>query len=253
MSNQSKFKISIAHLYPKLLNLYGDFGNILALKNRCILRNIDVEIRNLGLNENFNVNDFDIFFIGGGQDQQQSIVAKDLQRNKQLYHDLASLSKVFLGICGGFQLFGKYYKPFNKEEQPGLELLDIYTLASNKRLIGNLTLKTDIIPNHNVIKMVGFENHSGLTFIERNTQTKPISKVIVGNGNNGKDKTEGAYKYNVFGTYCHGPFLPKNPKFTDFLIKKVLKTKYNYNIDEFKKLDDKIEEKTLNFLINKPY
>ena len=238
-------KISIAHLYPELLNLYGDIGNIITLKRRCEWRGISVEIKNV--NTNSDIPACDLYFMGGGQDKQQKDAAKELYKHKSFLIEQRDLGAVFLGICGGYQLFGHYYKPFDEDELQGISLLDVYTVAGKKRFIGNVTVQTDFL---NPQTLVGFENHSGLTYLQGDT--KPLGKVIVGNGNNGEDKMEGARYKNVFGTYLHGSFLPKNPQFADLLIKLALKKRYNEEI-ELDILDNTIEIETHNSLVGKAY
>ena len=245
MSEQ--LKLSIAYLYPELLNIYGDFGNILTIKNRCEWRGIDVEITKINLGDEVNPELYDFYFIGGGQDKQQIDVASEMQRQKNAFFDAMNLDSVFLGICGGYQLFGGYYQPNNGARLLGLGLLDAYTVAGDKRFIGNVTAKTEFtVPK----TLVGFENHSGLTYLKGDT--KPLALVEIGAGNNGKDKTEGARFKNVFGTYLHGSFLPKNPHFADFLIKLALEKRYKDNI-ELQKLNDELEFQTHISLINKAY
>ncbi len=216
-------QINLACLYPGLLNIYGDRGNILAFSQRCLWRDIEVKIHEIGIGDKINPEYYDFYFIGGGQDQQQIAVSQELQKQKQLYTEAAENEAVFLGICGGYQLFGHYYRPHKGDELRGISILDAYTVAGHDRYIGNVTIKTHM-PVGNPDTLVGFENHSGLTYLEPGTE--PIGQVIVGNGNNGKDKQEGARKRNVFGTYLHGSFLPKNPHFTDYLIKLCLKRRY---------------------------
>ena len=242
---EADLKISIAHLYPKFLNLYGDIGNVITLKNRCEWRGIRVDFEEINIGDT--IREHDIYFIGGGQDKQQEEVAEELYKQKTFLTDERDRDSVFLGICGGFQLFGHYYKPHDKDPLKGLSLMDAYTVAGNTRFIGNVTATTDFLTPKEI---VGFENHSGLTYLEG--ETKPLATVVVGNGNNGKDKTEGGRFKNVFGTYFHGSFLPKNPHFADYIIKLALKKKYN---DEFElsPLDDTIEFQTHNSLINKSY
>ena len=238
-------KISVAHLYPKLLNLYGDIGNIVTLKKRCEWRGIEVEFDEIDLGDK--MKSHDLYFIGGGQDKQQEDVAQELFKNKEFFVSERDCDAVFLGICGGYQLFGHYYLPHHKDKLPGISLLDAYTVAGNKRFIGNVTVNTDILtPN----TLVGFENHSGLTYIQGDT--KPLGTVSVGNGNNGQDKTEGAIYKNVFGTYLHGSILPKNPHFADYLIKLALKKRYGEDID-LPPLDDRFENKTHELLVGKSY
>ena len=151
---------------------------------------------------------------------------------------------VFLGICGGYQLFGHYYQPHDKDKLEGISLMDAYTVAGKKRFIGNVTVKTDLGT------LVGFENHSGLTYLQG--ETKPLGTVVVGNGNNGKDGLEGGRFKNVFGTYLHGSLLPKNPHFADFLIELALEKRYGEKI-KLTPLDDKLENETHDSLINKNY
>ena len=232
--------LRIGHLYPKLLNIYGDIGNIITLKNRCNWRGIDVIIDEINAGDSV-IAEHDLYFIGGGQDIQQIEVSKELQKHKEFLLAERDRGAVFLGICGGYQLFGHYYQPNNGKRLEGISLIDAYTVAGDKRYIGNVTVSTDLVePN----TLVGFENHSGLTYLQGDT--KPIGKVIVGNGNNGKDKTEGAHFKNVFGSYLHGSFLPKNPNFTDYLLKLALQENLN-------ELDDETENNLHKSLLNMTY
>ena len=238
-------KISIAHLYPKFLNLYGDIGNVITLKKRCEWRGIEIEFDEIDIGDP--ISDHDLYFIGGGQDKQQQDVARELYKNKENLLTQRDSGSVFLGICGGYQLLGHYYQPFDGEKLKGISLLDAYTVAGKKRFIGNVTAKTDLVAPET---LVGFENHSGLTYLQGDT--KPLAVVTTGNGNNGKDKTEGAYFKNVFGTYLHGSFLPKNPHFADFLIELALEKRYGEKI-KLSKLDDTIENKAHQMLVDKAY
>lgn len=244
---EEKLKLTIAHLYPKLLNIYGDFGNVLTLKRRCEYRNIDCEIVSVNVGDEIDIEKNDIYFIGGGQDKQQIEVSAELQKRKEALIQAAKNGRVFLAICGGYQLLGKYYQPHEGEKLLGIGILDAYTVAGDKRFIGNVTAEADFLEPKT---LVGFENHAGLTYLEEGTV--PIAKVVVGNGNNSKDGGEGGRKNNVFGTYLHGSVLPKNPHFADYLIKTALKVKYGREI-ELEKLDDTIEMNAHNDLINKKY
>ena len=242
---EDKLSISIAHLYPKLLNLYGDMGNVITLIKRCQWRGIQVEFEQIDTGDK--IKDHDLYFIGGGQDKQQEEVAQELFSNKEFLISQRDNGAVFLGICGGYQLFGHYYQPHDKDRLPGISLLDAYTVAGSKRFIGNVTVKSDfLIPD----TLVGFENHSGLTYLQGDT--KPLGIVATGNGNNGKDGFEGARYKNVFGTYLHGSLLPKNPHFADFLIELALEKRYGEKI-KLSPLDDKFEWDAHNSVINKPY
>lgn len=242
---EKNLKISIAHLYPKLLNLYGDMGNIITLKNRCEWRGIDVEFDEINIGDS--IKNHDLYFIGGGQDKQQEEVASELYSHRADLLSQRDDGAVFLGICGGYQLFGHYYQPHDKDKLKGISLLDVYTVAGNKRFIGNVTVKTDFL---SPATLVGFENHSGLTYLDGDTI--PLGIVSVGSGNNGKDGHEGARYKNVFGTYLHGSLLPKNPHFADYLIELALERRYGEKIS-LSKLDDKLEELTHKSLIGKSY
>ena len=225
--------LELAYLYPKLLNIYGDRGNVLTLTFRCQTRGINLNVTTISPGENVTGKDFDIFFIGGGQDEQQLLVSNDLQAKKKGLTDLIEDNVVFLAVCGGYQLLGKYYKASDGTEIPGIEALDLYTVAGKKRMIGNVLCEE--IESGNTI--VGFENHSGKTYLGT---VQPLAKVIRGGGNNGEDGFEGVRYKNVFGTYLHGSLLPKNPHLADKLIKLALERK-GFKMPEID-LDDRFEE-----------
>lgn len=242
---ERELKLSIAHLYPKQLNLYGDMGNIITLKQRAEWRGIEFEYNEF--NPGDKITSCDLYFIGGGQDKEQMQVAGELYEQKEFLINERDNMAVFLGICGGYQLFGHYYQPFDGEKLKGISLLDAYTVAGKKRFIGNVTAHTDFLTPDT---LVGFENHSGLTYLEG--ATKPIAAVTTGNGNNGEDKTEGARFKNVFGTYLHGSLLPKNPHFADYLLTLALNKRYGDGVT-LSPLDDKLEVMAHNSLIEKAY
>lgn len=272
--------LKIAHFYPDLLNLYGDFGNILALKKRAEWRGFTVELRNIHIRsketsyeseERIKLCDCDIAFIGGGQDKQQILVAEDFLARKDEIIEAVETGMPFLAICGGYQLLGQYYETSEGEQIAGLGILDVITKAQKrdagkkqKRLIGNVAaelcfplelqgklfqenLKNSGSQNHafpEINTVVGFENHSGQTFINPETKTKPFAKVINGFGNNGDDAFEGAYYKNLIGTYLHGSLLPKNPHLVDELIYQALKRKnISLDISEWLDIDDRLEQK----------
>lgn len=214
-------ELNICHLYPDLLNVYGDVGNILILKNRAESRDIKVNIVNISLGDEFNKDDYDIVFFGGGQDYEQSIVSEDLKNNKkESLTEYIESGKVMIAICGGYQLLGKYYRAPNGEKLEGLGILDIYTEGGENRFIGNT-----IIYNEDFNETyVGFENHSGRTYIN---DLKPLGKCIQGYGNNGEDGYEGCIYKNTFCTYFHGSLLSKNPELSDRLLTLALNNKYN--------------------------
>lgn len=212
--------LEIAHLYPDLLNLYGDSGNVRCLQKRCEWRNIECRVHPLVSGADFDFDKYDIIFIGGGQDSEQSVVLNDLtDRKVNSLQNAVNVGKTVLAICGGYQLLGKYYETHDGKRMNFTGILDFYTVGREKRLIGNYEFKTK-----DKIRIIGFENHSGRTYL--GDGVSPLGRVIKGFGNNGKDKTEGVRFKNTFCSYCHGPMLPKNPDFADLLIKSALETKY---------------------------
>ncbi|CAM2943101.1 type 1 glutamine amidotransferase [Hathewaya histolytica] len=213
-------ELNICHLYPDLLNVYGDYGNILVLKYRAEKRGIKVNIHNLSIGEDFQNDLYDIVLFGGGQDFEQSIVSNDiLETKKNNIEKYIEDGKVFLSICGGYQLLGKYYTTPSGEKLPGLSILDIYTEAGDTRFIGNTIIYNEEFKE----TYVGFENHSGRTYIGN---VKPLGKIISGYGNNGTDGYEGCIYKNTFCTYFHGSLLSKNPELADRLLLSALKPKY---------------------------
>lgn len=217
-------ELNICHLYPDLLNVYGDVGNILILKHRAEKRNIKVNIINISTEDKFNPDDFDIVFFGGGQDYEQSIVSNDMISNKkEALAKYIESDKLLIAICGGYQLLGKYYIAPNGEKLQGLGILDIYTEGGEKRFIGNTVIYNE---EYNET-YVGFENHSGRTFINN---LKPLGKCLHGYGNNGTDGYEGCIYKNTFCTYFHGSLLSKNPELADRFLMIALKNKYDKEI-----------------------
>lgn len=227
--------IRIAHLYPDMLNLYGDRGNIIALTERMKARQIAVHTDAITMGKSFNADDYDILFIGGGQDFEQDVLLDDLKKGKDTEINKAIHNgAVMLAICGGYQMLGKYYKTYDGKMLEYMGALDFYTEGKEDRMIGNYAYKTK-----EGIEVVGFENHSGRTYLGKSVE--PLGKMIKGYGNNGEDGTEGVRFKNTFGTYSHGPVLPKNPDFADLLISKALENKYGKA--DLAKLDDSLEAK----------
>jgi hypothetical protein len=235
-------EINICHLYPDLLNVYGDMGNILILKYRAEKRNIKVNIINVSLCDEFEEEKYDIVFFGGGQDYEQSIVSPDLINNKkEAIRNYIENGKVLLAICGGYQLLGKYYTTPTGEKLEGLGILDIYTEGGDTRFIGNTVIFNEEFGE----TYVGFENHSGRTYINN---LKPLGKCIHGYGNNGSDGYEGCIYKNTFGSYFHGSLLAKNPELADRLLSLALNRKYS-NVS-LQPLNDEFELKAKEFMIN---
>lgn len=203
--------LRICHLYPDLMSIYGDRGNVIALTQRARWRGITVEVRTHTAGEQLDPDWADLWFFGGGQDQGQDVVGADLQgpAGDGLRRSLAN-GATALTICGGYQLFGHEYIPEGAQAIPGLGLLDVRTRAGKKRFVGNVLAEAD------GGTLIGFENHSGRTYL--GPLATPLARLSVGNGNNGEDRTEGAVQGRVIGSYLHGSLLPKNPWLADRLI-----------------------------------
>jgi lipid II isoglutaminyl synthase (glutamine-hydrolysing) len=233
-------KIQICHLYPDLLDLYGDRGNIMALSARSRWRGIETVVHNVSLGEPLDFQSLDILFIGGGSDREQNLLVQDLMKRENELKAAIEDGLVVLTICGGYQLLGQYYQTADETRIPGLGILDLWTVAGSKRLIGNVIVDCTEIPflTPKLSTLVGFENHSGKTFLGEGVH--PLGKVLHGNGNNGENGEEGVRYKNVFGTYLHGPLLPKNPHFADLLLGLALSRRgFSHPLST---LDDTLEE-----------
>ncbi|WP_066635057.1 type 1 glutamine amidotransferase [Desulfolucanica intricata] len=236
--------LTICHLYPDLLNLYGDRGNVIAFVRRCRWRNLPVRVQEVNIGEPLNFKEIDFLFLGGGSDREQTLLIKDLKKHSESLHEAIEEGLVLLAICGGYQMLGQYYRTHEGEEIPGLGLLDFYTEAGPKRLIGNVAV--EISMENLVFKATGFENHSGQTFLGK---IEPLGRVLAGYGNNGRDRKEGARYKNVFCSYLHGPLLPKNVSFTDLLINLALKRR---GIEtELLPLEDSFEERANQVMLDR--
>lgn len=211
-------KIKIGHLYPDLLNLYGDRGNIQCMKKRCQWRGIEAEVQEFQITDSINFTDLDIVLLGGGSDREQMLVCEKLKAIQNDFKDYVEDNGVVIAVCGGYQLLGHYYDTDDGRIE-GLSLVDLYTEQGSPRLISNIVIQNDMFDR----PIVGFENHGGRTYIGDN---QPLGKVLFGYGNNEKDGAEGVLYKNIVGTYLHGPLLPKNPQVCDYLIRNALERKY---------------------------
>ena len=216
-------ELKICHLYPEVLNLYGDRGNIRCMQKRLEWRGIDAKITRVGLGDQTDLSDFDLFFIGGGQDFEQEVLLEDLKAGKaDSIRAAIEDGKTFLCICGGYQMLGHYYETYDGVKCEFLGAVDFYTKGGNVRMIDNYAFRLNEESGGSTV--VGFENHSGRTYLGEGV--RPLGTILKGYGNNGEDQTEGVRYRNVFGSYSHGPILPKNPEFCDFLLKTSLERKY---------------------------
>ncbi len=216
-------RLRLCHLYPDLLNIYGDRGNVLALARRAAWRGIELEVATLTVGDELDPGGCDLVFMGGGQDQEQALVAADLARRKgPVLRDAVEEGLPLLAVCGSYQLLGRFYRPAGGAELPGVGVFDAWTVAGEGRLIGNVLAVTDLTGAEETV--VGFENHSGRTHLGEGA--RPLARVLVGGGNNGEDGTEGAVHRHAVGTYLHGSLLPKNPFLADWLLARALERRY---------------------------
>jgi len=229
-------KINIYHLYPAHLNLYGDRGNILAFCRRADWHGIDFEVVPVEPGGEIDFARCDLLYMGGGQDSDQKMVADDLKTRQSDMSRAVEAGMTIFAVCGSYQLLGQYYTTSSGEKIGGLEIVDFYTEAGPKRLIGNAVIKCSLWDPPRTL--VGFENHAGKTYLGAGLE--PLGEVKIGHGNNGNDKTEGAVYKNVIGTYLHGSLLPKNPWLTDYLLNNAL----SYRNQAFRpaQLDDSLEQ-----------
>ena len=233
-------KITVGHLYPDMLNLYGDSGNIAALKHRMMSRGIEVDIKTYSIEDDIDFSCLDIVYIGGGGEREQDIVCNRLKSMGDKLISYAEDCGVILAVCSGFEILGKYIKNSDSVTE-GVGLLDIYADYDKEKIIGNVVLESEILKT----TVVGFENHSGRMNIGSHT---PLGKVITGKGGDGKG-FEGVVYKNVVATYLHGPLLPKNPALADFLIKAAIERKYaDYTLQP---LDDTVERAAHDYIIGR--
>jgi hypothetical protein len=225
-------KLTIGHFYPDLLNLYGDRGNIRCMVKRLEWRGLEAEVKEYKLHDTIDFSELDIVLLGGGSDREQRLVCGELQTIKPAFQQYVEDGGVVLAICGGYQLLGSYYQ-IGEEKVPGLGLVELTTTQGNGRLIGNITIQSELFEQ----PITGFENHGGRTSIGSCT---PLGKVVHGYGNADNKDYEGVIYKNVIGTYLHGPLLPKNPQLCDYLLLTALRRKYGDNV-KLTKLDDSAE------------
>ena len=218
-------RLRVCALYPELMSIYADRGNLLLLERRCAWRGIAFELTAVGRGNALDPDAHDLFYMGGGQDRDQQLVAEDLHEHKrEALHAAASNSAVILGVCGGYQLLGHHYE-LGDERVPGVGLLDLHTVraagGTGTRLVGNIAIEVDLDADGRTRVLAGFENHGGRTHLGAGEQ--PLGRVLAkGHGNTGRSGFEGVHSGTVIGTYLHGPLLPKNAWFADWLVQAAL-------------------------------
>jgi CobQ-like glutamine amidotransferase family enzyme len=222
-------RLKLAHLYAAEMNVYGDRGNVIALRQRCLWRGIDLEVTPVEPGDEVDWASFDLAFFGGGQDSGQALIARDLlERQGPGMRAAIDDWLVLLAICGGYQLLGHYFLTHTGERLPGLGALDVHTVGGSKRLIGNSVVEADLATTDNQpptsVRLVGFENHSGRTY--HGPGVRNLGRVLAGHGDNGEDGWGGAVYRNTIGCYLHGSLLPKNPQLTDHMIQLAMRRRY---------------------------
>ncbi len=208
--------IRVGHLYPDYLNIYADRGNIAVLDARARARGHELDVCAIGMHDAVPTGEIDLFYVGGGQDREQALVAHDLVTKATALGEAVENDAAFLAVCGGYQLLGRFYRDASGEEQPGVGILPLHTIAGERRMIGDVLLDCPWAGK----TLAGFENHAGRTVLDAGAE--PLGRVVAGFGNDGVSRHEGCRYRRVYGTYLHGPLLPRNPWFADRLLAEAL-------------------------------
>ena len=208
-------KIVVGHLYPDYLNIYADRGNIAVLARRAAWRGHELEVRSISVGEDLRPGEHDLLYVGGGQDREQELVAQDLVGKTAAVQEAVVGGAALLAVCGGYQLLGRSYRDFHGQDLPGIGLFPFDTIAGETRMIGDVLLECELEPGERRT-LAGFENHAGRTRLD--PDATPLGRVIAGFGNDGESGFEGCRVGRAVGTYLHGPLLPRNPWFADWLL-----------------------------------
>jgi CobQ-like glutamine amidotransferase family enzyme len=231
-------KIVVGHLYPDYLNIYADRGNIAVLSRRAAWRGHELDVRSISIGERVDPGEHDLLYIGGGQDREQALVAQDLLVKAAEVRESVAEGAAVLAVCGGYQLLGRSYRDFHGAELPGIGLFPFDTVAGDTRMIGDVLLECELEPGVRRT-LAGFENHAGRTHLDASAQ--PLGRVVAGFGNDGASGWEGCRVGRAVGTYLHGPLLPRNPWFADWLLEQALARRLGES-PELTPLDDELEE-----------
>jgi CobQ-like glutamine amidotransferase family enzyme len=230
-------KIVVGHLYPDYLNIYADRGNIAVLERRAAWRGHELEVRSLSLGEPVRLGEHDLLYVGGGQDREQALVTRDLAAKAQGVLDAVAEGAALLAVCGGYQLLGRSYRDFHGNDLPGIGLFPLETIAGDTRMIGDVLLGCELEPGVRRT-LAGFENHAGRTRLDPGAT--PLGRVVSGFGNDGESGWEGCRVGRAVGTYLHGPLLPRNPWFADWLLAQALGHRLG-EPPELEPLEDELE------------
>jgi lipid II isoglutaminyl synthase (glutamine-hydrolysing) len=231
--------IRVGHLYPDYLNIYADRGNIAVLAARAAWRGHRVDVTELGLGDEIVPGEHDLYYLGGGQDREQLLVAENLAgKAEALRAAVLEDGAALLAVCGGYQLLGRGYRGRHGEEMPGAGLLPLETVAGERRMIGDVLLESELEPGERTT-IAGFENHAGRTLLDPGAQ--PLGRVVTGFGNDGESGFEGCRVARAVGTYLHGPLLPRNPQLADWLLRQALAHRTGGEPPELEPLVDALE------------
>jgi lipid II isoglutaminyl synthase (glutamine-hydrolysing) len=225
--------IRVAHLYPDYLNIYADRGNIAVLAQRAARRGHTLDVTALGMGDAVVPGAHDLYYLGGGQDREQLLVAADLAAKGEPLKEAAAAGAAVLAVCGGYQLLGRGYRGFHGEDMPGVGLLPLETVAGDRRMIGDVLIESDVGP------IAGFENHAGRTHLDPGAE--PLGRVVFGYGNDGESGYEGCRVGRAVGTYLHGPLLPRNPRLADWVLAQALAHRSGGEPPDLDPLDDELE------------
>jgi lipid II isoglutaminyl synthase (glutamine-hydrolysing) len=229
-------KIRVGHLYPDHLNIYADRGNIAVLARRAAWRGFDLEVRAIGVGERVRPGEDDLLYVGGGQDREQALIAPDLAARGSELEAAVEDGCAVLAVCGGYQLFGRFYRLLDGSELPGAGVFDLHTVAGERRMIGDVLLECDFDGERRTL--AGFENHAGRTIL--GPSAEPLGRVVAGFGNDGESGVEGCRRGRAIGTYLHGPLLPRNPWFADWVLAQALAHRLG-EAPELEPLPDELE------------
>jgi lipid II isoglutaminyl synthase (glutamine-hydrolysing) len=231
-------KIRVGHLYPDYLNIYADRGNIAVLSSRAAWRDHELDVRAITVGDEIRPGEHDLFYIGGGQDREQALIAPDLASKRDVLHQAVADGAALLAVCGGYQLLGRFYRDQHGVEQPGIGLFPHETVAGARRMIGDVLLECEL-ESGALRTLVGFENHAGRTRLDEGAT--PLGRVIAGFGNDGESGYEGCRVERAIGTYLHGPLLPRNPWLADWLLAQAFAHRAGGPATDLQPLPDELE------------
>lgn len=230
--------IRVGHLYPDYLNIYADRGNIAVLARRAAWRGHELQVDSIGMRELVEPGAHDLYYVGGGQDREQALVAQDIAGKGDALGKAVTAGAAVLAVCGGYQLLGRFYRERSGAELPGAGVLPLHTVAGERRMIGDVLLECELVPGERRT-LAGFENHAGQTILE--DEAEPLGRVVAGFGNDGSSGFEGCRAGRVLGTYLHGPLLPRNPWLADWLLAQAIAHQTGEPAADFEPLGDELE------------